>query len=334
MGLLIKGSWHDQWYDTNSTGGEFVRTDAQFRNTISNGADADFPAEADRYHLFVSLACPWAHRTLILRKLKQLEHVIGVSIVAPEMLEHGWVLSDDGDPSPIPDIEYLHQVYSTAQPDYSGRVTVPVLWDRKTQTIVNNESSEIVRMLNSAFDEFTDVQTDFYPAPLRSEIDEVNELVYDKINNGVYKAGFATTQKAYERHVHKLFAALDQLEERLGTRRYLVGDQISEADWRLFTTLIRFDSVYYGHFKTNFRQIESYPNLSNYLRDLYQQPGVAETVDFRHIKVHYYYSHDMINPTRVVPAGPVIDYGAPHDRERLQAYTVGPKTGSVAGQPS
>ncbi len=317
MGLLIKGSWHDQWYDTSSTGGEFVRTDAQFRNTISNEEGAEFPAEPNRFHLFVSLACPWAHRTLILRKLKQLEGVIGVSIVAPEMLEQGWVLSDEGDPSPIPGIQYLYEVYTKAQPDYSGRVTVPVLWDKKTQTIVNNESSEIIRILNSAFNEFTDVQTDYYPEPLRAEIDAVNDLVYDKINNGVYKAGFATNQQVYERHVQKLFEVLDQLEDRLGTHRYLVGDQITEADWRLFTTLIRFDSVYYGHFKTNLRQIESYPNLSNYLRDLYQQPGVAETVDFHHIKTHYYYSHDMINPTRVVPAGPVIDYGAPHDRERF-----------------
>lgn len=317
MGLLIKGTWHDQWYDTSSTGGEFVRTDAQFRNTISNEAGAEYPAEADRYHLFVSLACPWAHRTLILRKLKKLEHVIGVSIVAPEMLEHGWVLSDEGDPSPIPGIEYLHQVYTTAQPEYSGRVTVPVLWDKQTQTIVNNESSEIIRILNSAFDALTEVADDYYPEGPRSEIDEINDLVYDAINNGVYKAGFATSQKAYERNVHKLFEALDQLEERLATQRYLVGSQITEADWRLFTTLIRFDSVYYGHFKTNLRQIESYPNLANYLRDLYQQPGVAETVNFHHIKTHYYYSHDMINPTRVVPAGPVIDYGAPHDRARF-----------------
>ncbi len=317
MGLLINGTWHDEWYDTSSTGGEFARTDAQFRNTISDEEGADFPAEAGRYHLFVSLACPWAHRTLIMRKLKQLESVIGVSIVAPEMLEHGWVLSAEGDPSPIAGIEYLHQVYTTAQPDYSGRVTVPVLWDKQTQTIVNNESAEIIRMLNSAFGRFTEVKTDFYPPPLRAEIDEVNGFVYDAINNGVYKAGFATTQEAYESHVFKLFAALDQLEERLGKQRYLAGDQITEADWRLFTTLIRFDAVYFGHFKTNLRQLESYPNLSNYLRDLYQQPGVAETVDFRHIKVHYYYSHDMINPTRVVPAGPVIDYGTPHDRARF-----------------
>lgn len=316
MGLLIDGNWHDQWYDTDSTDGEFVRTDAQFRNTISKGQGTEFPAEAGRYHLFVSLACPWAHRTLIFRKLKKLEQVIGVSIVAPEMLERGWVLNDMGDPCPVEGIEFLHELYSKASPDYSGRVTVPVLWDKTTQTIVNNESSEIIRILNSAFNDFTQVQTDFYPEPLREEIDTINDMVYDKINNGVYKAGFATKQDVYEGHVQQLFAALDDLENRLGKQRYLVGNQITEADWRLFTTLIRFDYVYYGHFKTNLRQIESYPNLSNYVRDLYQQPGVAGTVDFHHIKVHYYYSHDTINPTRIVPAGPDIDYNAPHDRDR------------------
>lgn len=319
MGLLIKGSWHDQWYDTRATGGEFVRTDAQFRNVISEEEGAEFAPEAGRYHLFVSLACPWAHRTLIFRKLKKLEQVIGVSIVAPEMLDQGWVLSDAGDPSPIEGIEYLHQVYTTAQSDYSGRVTVPVLWDKKTGTIVNNESSEIIRMLNTGFNAFTDVETDYYPAPLRAGIDEINEFVYDRINNGVYKTGFATTQAVYESHVNRLFDALDQLEERLGKQRYLVGEQITEADWRLFTTLIRFDAVYFGHFKTNLRQLDSYPNLSNYVRDLYQQPGVAETVDFHHIKVHYYYSHDSINPTRVVPVGPVIDYGTAHDRDRFDS---------------
>jgi len=317
MGLLIDGSWQDQWYDTSSTGGEFVRTDAQFRNFISDEEGAEFPPEAGRYHLYVSLACPWAHRTLIFRKLKKLEQVIGVTIVAPEMLDQGWVLSDAGDPSPVEGIEYLHQVYTTAQPGYSGRVTVPVLWDKKTGTIVNNESSEIIRMLNSAFHAFTDVDTDYYPAPLRAGIDEINAFVYDRINNGVYKAGFATTQEVYETHVQRLFEALDQLEERLDKQRYLLGEQLTEADWRLFTTLIRFDSVYYGHFKTNIRQLESYPNLSNYVRDLYQQPGVSETVNFRHIKVHYYYSHDTINPTRVVPVGPFIDYGTPHDRDRF-----------------
>lgn len=316
MGLLIKGEWHDKWYDTSSTDGEFVRTDAQFRHVISDEAGAGYPAEPGRYHLFVSLACPWAHRTLILRQLKELNHIISVSIVKPEMLEQGWVLSDEGDPSPVEGLEYLHQVYTTAEPKFSGRVTVPVLWDKKTQTIVNNESSEIIRIINCAFNAFTDVKTDFYPSALRTEIDEINDFVYNTINNGVYKVGFATTQDAYEKHVQQLFAALDKLEDRLDSRRYLVGEQITEADWRLFTTLIRFDSVYFGHFKTNLRQIESYPNLSNYVRDLYQQRGVAQTVDFHHIKVHYYYSHDMINPTRVVPAGPAIDYSTPHNRNR------------------
>lgn len=317
MGLLIKGHWHDEWYDTESTGGEFIRTDAQFRHIISSDDDAEFKPEAGRYHLFVSLACPWAHRTLIFRKLKKLERVIGVSIVAPEMLDRGWVLSDEGDPSPVPDINYLYEVYTASQADYSGRVTVPVLWDKQTRTIVSNESSEIIRMLNSAFNDFTEVKTDYYPPVLRAEIDEINAFVYDSINNGVYKTGFASTQAVYEKHFKTLFAALDKLEQRLGGQRYLAGEHITEADWRLFTTLIRFDAVYYGHFKTNLRQIEDYPNLSNYVRDLYQQSGVAETVDFHHIKVHYYYSHDTINPTRVVPLGPETDYSAAHDRERF-----------------
>ncbi|MFK7956379.1 MAG: glutathione S-transferase family protein [Lysobacterales bacterium] len=317
MGLLVKGKWQDRWYDTDSTDGEFVRSDAQFRDTISNDSDAKFPAQAGRYHLFVSLACPWAHRTLIFRALKGLEEVISVSIVAPEMLDQGWVLSDEGGAHPVKDITHLHQVYTTAQPDFSGRVTVPVLWDKQTQSIVNNESAEIIRILNSAFNEFTPDPSDYYPAALQGEIDKINEYVYDAINNGVYKAGFATTQRAYETHVDKLFTALDNIELRLTNQRYLCGEQITEADWRLFTTLIRFDSVYFGHFKTNLRQIESYPNLSNYVRDLYQRPGVAQTVDFRHIKVHYYYSHDMINPTRVVPAGPMIDYHSAHNRGQL-----------------
>ncbi|TQV66986.1 glutathione S-transferase family protein [Exilibacterium tricleocarpae] len=315
MGLLVKGEWHTDWYDTSATGGEFVRQDSQFRHTLKPEADGDgFVAEAGRYHLFVSLACPWAHRTLILRKLKRLEDVIGVTVVKPEMLENGWEIAE---PGPIADIQYLYQVYTTADPHYSGRVTVPVLWDKKTGTIVNNESSEIIRLLNSAFNDFTDVKTDYYPSALRDEIDAVNATVYDNINNGVYKAGFATTQRAYERAFGKLFATLDDLEQRLDQRRYLAGDQVTEADWRLFTTLIRFDSVYHGHFKTNLRRIEDYPNLSNYLRDLYQQPGVAETVNFDHIKTHYYYSHDTINPTRVVPLGPQIEYSTPHDRDRF-----------------
>lgn len=322
MGLLIEGQWHDQWYDTDSNDGEFVRTDAQFRNWVTAEGSSDFPAESGRYHLFVSLACPWAHRTLIFRKLKQLEDVIGVTVVKPEMLDKGWELlpQDDAaamDTSPIANIRYLYEVYTATQSDYSGRVTVPILWDKKTHTIVNNESAEIIRMLNSAFDAFTDVKTDYHPEPLHPRIDEINELVYDNINNGVYKAGFATTQHAYEKAFDALFKALDHVEGTLGQQRYLAGDQMTEADWRLFTTLIRFDSVYFGHFKTNLRRIEDYPNLSNYLRELYQVEGIADTVNFDHIKTHYYYSHDTINPTRVVPVGPELDYNRPHNRDRF-----------------
>lgn len=316
MGLLVDGQWHNDWYDTKSTGGEFIRQDAQFRNVITaDGSNGSFKAEPGRYHLYVSLACPWAHRTLIFRKLKQLEMLIGVTIVKPEMLEHGWELADDGDTGPIPYIRCLHQVYTTAEPNYSGRVTVPVLWDKQTNSIVNNESSEIIRMMNTAFNAFTEVKTDYYPPELRGAIDEVNALVYDNINNGVYKCGFATTQVAYEKAWHALFQALDEVEQRLQQQSYLAGPEITEADWRLFTTLIRFDSVYFGHFKCNRQQIEQFPMLSNYLRELFQYPGVAETVDFSHIKTHYYYSHETINPTRVVPLGPDIDYLRPHNRQ-------------------
>ena len=319
MGLLVDGKWVDQWYDTSASGGEFIRQDAQFRNTIGEGSE--FPVESNRYHLYVSLACPWAHRTLIFRKIKKLEQHIGVTVVKAEMLSHGWELSDEAiasfEKSPIEDIQYMHEVYTHMDANYNGRVTVPVLWDKKTKRIVNNESSEIIRILNTAFNELTDVKTDYYPQALRTQIDEVNELVYHAINNGVYKTGFATQQDVYEKHFKVLFNALDTLEARLENQRYLVGNEITEADWRLFTTLIRFDSVYFGHFKTNLRQIESYPNLSNYLRDLFQQPGVSETVNFEHIKMHYYYSHDTINPTRVVPVGPEINYLSKHDRDRF-----------------
>ncbi len=315
MGLLIDGQWHTDWYDTKTTGGEFVRQDAQFRSWVSaDGGRDGFRAQAGRYHLFVSLACPWAHRTLIFRKVKQLEDVIGVTVVKPEMLEHGWEINEQ---TPLGDIRYLHQVYTAVKPDYSGRVTVPVLWDKETGTIVSNESSEIIRMLNSAFNAFTDIKTDYYPEALRRDIDAINATIYDKINNGVYKTGFATTQRAYEKAFGELFSALEEVERRLSQQRYLVGSEITEADWRLFTTLVRFDSVYYGHFKTNRKRIEDYPNLAGYVRDLYQQPGVAETVDFRHIKTHYYYSHETINPTRVVPLGPQVDYTRPHDRGRF-----------------
>ena len=321
MGLLIDGKWHDQWYNTHSSNGEFIRQDAQFRDTIAIGGK--YEPEAGRYHLFVSLACPWAHRTLICRALKKLESIIGVTVVKAEMLDQGWQLcsssdSEFADESPIQGIQFMHEVYTHAQKNYNGRVTVPVLWDKKTNTIVSNESSEIIRMLNTGFNTLTDVKTDYYPQALQPDIDQINELVYDNINNGVYKTGFATTQAAYEKHFHNLFNTLDKIEERLNNQRYLVGNTITEADWRLFTTLIRFDSVYSSHFKCNLRQIENYENISNYIRELYQVEGVADTVNFEHIKVHYYYSHETINPTRVVPLGPQINYLSKHNRDRFK----------------
>ncbi|ALJ37359.1 glutathione S-transferase family protein [Azospirillum brasilense] len=311
MGLLIDGRWHDQWYDTKNSGGAFVRPETQFRNWVRADGSTPFQPEAGRYHLFVSLACPWAHRTLILRKLKGLEDVIGVTVVDPLMREEGWTFPE---PDPITGSTRLHEVYTKADPTYSGRVTVPVLWDRKTGTIVSNESAEIVRMLNREFDAFGDASLDFYPAELAEEIDRLNAFVYDRVNNGVYKAGFATSQEKYEQAFDALFAALDELDERLAKQRYLLGNRQTEADWRLFTTLVRFDAVYVGHFKCNLRRIADYPHLSGYLRDLYQVPGVAETVDFHHIKRHYYASHTMINPTGVVPKGPALDLDAPHER--------------------
>ncbi len=321
MGLLVDGKWHDQWYDTKSTGGRFVRHDAAFRNWVTADGSSGFKAEPDRYHLYVSLACPWAHRTLIFRKLKKLENVISLSVVDPLMAEHGWTFSEG--PGCVPDTvnhaRYLHEVYTTAKPDYTGRVTVPVLWDKQKGTIVSNESSEIIRMFNSAFDAFGEAALDFCPEGLRDEIDAVNERVYQDVNNGVYRCGFATTQEAYREAFVALFATLDMLEERLGRQRYLVGPSITEADWRLFTTLVRFDAVYVGHFKCNLRRIADYPNLSNYLRDLYHVPGVAQTVDFQHIKRHYYESHKTINPTGIVPMGPELGLLAPHGRETLSA---------------
>jgi len=323
MGLLVDGQWHDQWYDTDSTDGKFERSESQFRNWVTADGSAGpsgvagFKAEAGRYHLYVSLACPWAHRTLIFRKLKGLESMISVSVVNPYMREHGWTFAkDDGVVAdPIFQAEYMHQIYTAADPNYSGRVTIPVLWDKQQNVMVSNESSEIIRMFNSAFDEIGAKPGDYYPEALRTEIDRVNEQVYDSINNGVYKAGFATSQKAYELAVFPLFEALDELEHRLSKQRYLVGDQITEADWRLFTTLIRFDAVYHGHFKCNLKQIEDYPHVAGYMRELYQWPGVVETVNMRHIKEHYYRSHDTINPTGVVPAGPVLNFDAPHGRQ-------------------
>ncbi len=314
MGLLVDGIWQNDWYDTTSTGGEFIRKDAQFRHWIG---DPDFAADAGRYHLFVSLACPWAHRTLIFRKLKKLECIIGITIVDARMLEHGWVFSEISQDNPIEGIDFLSQVYTTANAGFSGRVTVPVLWDKKRRTIVNNESSEIIRIFNSAFNDLTGDQSDYYPERLRAEIDDINQSVYDNINNGVYRAGFATTQSAYEAAFKRLFDTLNLVEQRLGQQRYLVGDLITEADWRLFTTLIRFDAVYYGHFKTNLKRIEDYPNLSNYVRDLYQIDGVADTVDIEHIKTHYYVSQTTVNPTQIVPVGPSLDFTREHDRDRF-----------------
>lgn len=322
MGLLVDGVWRDQWYDTSRTGGRFERSKSQFRDFVTkDGAPAEgrergFRAEPGRYHLYVSLACPWAHRTLIFRKLKKLEDVISVSVVHHFMGENGWTfLREDGATGDdLYGFDFMHQIYTRADPSYSGRVTVPVLWDKKTETIVSNESAEIIRMLNEAFDEWGDASLDFYPEDLRAEIDATNDLVYDNINNGVYKAGFATTQAAYEEAFKALFDTLDQVEDRLSRQRYLTGSQLTEADWRLFTTLVRFDPVYVGHFKCNLRRIDDYPNLSNYLRELYQVPGVAETVDMLHIKAHYYGSHKTINPTGVVPLGPELNLDAPHNR--------------------
>ena len=325
MGLLVDGIWSDRWYDTKESGGKFVRSEAKWRDWITadgtpgEGRARSFKAEPGRYHLYVSLACPWAHRTLIFRKLKKLEDIVSVSVVHHFMGKDGWTfLAEDGATGDtLYGLDFLHQIYTKADPAYSGRVTVPVLWDKQGQTIVSNESPEIIRMLNSAFDAWGDASLDFYPEALRGEIDAVNERVYATVNNGVYRAGFATTQGAYEEAFKELFSTLDWLEERLSGQRYLAGGAITEADWRLFTTLVRFDPVYVGHFKCNLRRIADYPNLSNYVRDLYQVPGVAETVDLHHIKAHYYGSHATINPTRIIPVGPEIDYSAPHDRARF-----------------
>ena len=325
MGLLQDGKWVDQWYDTESTGGRFVRKLPQFRSWITaDGSagptgDAGFKAEADRYHLYVSLACPWAHRTLIYRSLKGLEDMIPVSVVHWYMADNGWTFQagDGVVADPLHNAEFMHQIYTAAMPDYSGRVTVPVLWDKKTNTIVSNESPEIIRMFNSAFDAVGAKAGDYYPEELRAEIDAINNRVYESLNNGVYKCGFATTQEAYEEAIEPLFATLEWLENRLSLKRYLTGSTITEADWRLFTTLVRFDPVYVGHFKCNLKRIVDYPNLSGYVRDLYQQPGVSDTVNMQHIKDHYYTSHESINPSRVVPKGPEVNFMAAHDRDRF-----------------
>ena len=315
MGYLENGIWREG-RDARTVNGEFIRRDAQFRARVTADGSGGFPAEAGRYHLYVSTSCPWAHRTLIFLKLKGLEDAISVSVVDPVIANEGWEFSNGAGcvPDTVNGFNRLYQVYTKANPDYTGRVSVPVLWDKKTGTIVNNESSEIIRMLNSEFDAFASSHEDYYPKALRSEIDAVNELVYPNINNGVYRAGFATTQEAYEGAFDSVFGALDQLESRLAHGRYLVGEPVTEADWRLFPTLVRFDAVYHGHFKCNLRRIADYPNLSNYVRDLYQMPGVAETVDMDHIKRHYYASQRHVNPTGVVAKGPEVDFTAPHDR--------------------
>jgi len=323
MGLLVDGVWQDRGYETAS--GRFVRAPTRFRSWVTPDGSAGpsggsgHAAEPSRYHLIVSLACPWAHRTVIFRKLKRLEGAISLSVVEPLMGVPGWAFTPDDAtlPDTLAGSQLLSAVYVAADPHYSGRVTVPVLWDKQRRTIVNNESSEIIRMFNSAFDACTNVRADFYPPELREEIDRVNAAVYDNVNNGVYRAGFATTQEAYEEAFRALFAELDRIEDTLARRRYLVADRLTEADWRLFTTLIRFDAVYVGHFKCNLRRIVDYPNLSNYLRELYQMPGISETVNMAHIKRHYYASHRQINPTGIVPLGPALDLDAPHDRGRF-----------------
>ncbi|WP_342307925.1 glutathione S-transferase family protein [Pseudomonas fluorescens] len=329
MGLLIKGHWHDQWYESSAEGA-FQREQAQRRNWVTAdgqpgpSGEGGFKAEAGRYHLYVSLACPWAHRTLILRKLKGLESLIDVSVVSWLMLENGWTfdkaLGSSGDT--LDGFDFMHQRYTADTADYTGRVTVPVLWDKQLNRIVSNESAEIIRMFNSAFNALTGNTLDFYPEALRPSIDTLNERIYPAVNNGVYRAGFATSQPAYESAFDDVFAELDYLEQHLGDHRYLAGEYLTEADVRLFTTLIRFDAVYYSHFKCNLRRIADYSNLSNWLRELYQWPGVAETVDFEHIKGHYYASHRTINPTGIVPKGPLQAFDAKHDRGRLSGKGV------------
>ena len=326
VGLLVEGKWHDQWYDTKNTGGKFVRQDAGFRNWITADGSAGpsgvggFKAEAGRYHLYISHACPWANRTAIFRKLKGLEDLISISVVDHFMGAEGWTFAEaEGDETQdhLFGSSRMHQIYTKAKPDYTGRVTVPVLWDKQQGTIVSNESSEIIRMFNSAFNGLTGNELDFYPEDLRGRIDEVNERVYHTLNNGVYKCGFATTQEAYEEAFGELFDTLDWLEDILAKQAFLAGDRITEADWRLFSTLVRFDPVYVGHFKCNKKRIADYPNLANYTRQLYQWPEVAQTINMHHIKTHYYGSHETINPTRIVPVGPEIDYTTPHDRDRF-----------------
>lgn len=323
MGQLVDGTWEKAWKLPQGKGGDFKRGDSSFREWVSAEGTTGFKAEAGRYHLYVSLACPWASRALMMRSLKKLEKVISASSVDWHMTDEGWHFSnrDGATPDPVLGAKYLREIYQASDPKATTKVTVPVLWDKKKKVIVNNESAEIIRMLNSEFNAFGDASLDFYPAALRGEIDAVNERIYDTVNNGVYKAGFAGSQKAYENAFDALFESLDWLEDRLGKQRFLVGDRFTEADIRLFTTLIRFDAVYVGHFKCNRQRIADYPNLLGYTREIYQIPEVRETVDFTHIKNHYYQSHESINPNRIVPKGPALDFDAPHGRERFAAVS-------------
>lgn len=318
LGILANGKWISE-REQEDKQGKFIRPSTTFRNSITADGSSGFKAEPGRYHLYISWACPWAHRTVIMRQLKGLEDVISLSVVAPEIEQNSWEFSDE--PGCIPDTvnntRYLWEVYLKADPNYSGRVTVPVLWDKKTNTIVNNESREIIRIFDAQFNAFARKDLNFYPKDLQTIIDETIDSIYQPINNGVYRSGFATTQSAYEESVTELFAALDHWEEVLEEQRYLCGDFITEADWCMFTTLFRFDAVYYVHFKCNLRRIVDYPNLWNYLKDLYQQPGVKETCNLDHIKRHYYKSHPKVNPTRIVPKGPIINFNEPHNRSKL-----------------
>jgi len=326
MGLLVDGTWQDVWYDTKKSGGAFQRSVASFRNWVTEDGSAGpsgeggFKAESGRYHLYVSHACPWANRAMIFRAIKGLTDHISVSVVHPDMLGNGWTFSTDFDGATgdtLYGLPFARDVYLKDTPDMTGRVTVPILWDKEREKIVSNESSEIIRMFNSAFNGITGDTQDFYPEELHQEIDQVNARIYDEVNNGVYKSGFATSQAAYDDAVHTLFEALDWLEDRLSRNRYLMGARITEADWRLFTTLIRFDLVYHLHFKCNRKRIIDYPNLWGYTRELYQWAGVADTVHYNHIVRHYHYSHDMINPARILPINPVLDFNAPHERDHL-----------------
>ena len=316
MGQLVNGTWQGKFFDVDTENGRFVRQDSIFRNWIRADGSTRFQPEAGRYHLYVAHACPWAHRTLIFRALKKLENIISVSYVQPHMGDDGWTFADH-DASTTDTVNgkhFLYEIYTVAKADYTGKVTVPTLWDKQLQTVVNNESSEIIRMFNSEFQDLTDDKTDYYPVELRNEIDSINAVVYDTVNNGVYKTGFAQSQEAYEESFKALFESLDMMEKRLAGQRYLAGDTLTEADWRLFTTLVRFDPVYHYHFKCNLRKIRDYPNLSNYLRELYQYPGIAGTFNLELTKQHYYQSHKNINPTGIVPIGPEIDLDAPHNR--------------------